>query len=171
MTLQFENEVEADFGFDAEALAVTVIEAVLDDLGCPYETEVSLLITGEEQIREINRDFRQIDRATDVLSFPMTDFPEEGDFRFLEDEEETYADVFHPETGELLLGDIVLNEQRIRSQAAEYGHSLRREFSFLIAHSMLHLCGFDHMQPDEAAHMERRQEEILAKIGITRDVE
>ncbi len=169
MTLQFENEVQAEFGFDAEETARQVINAVLDDLNCPYETEVSLLITGEDEIHDINRQFRQIDSATDVLSFPMTAFPVEGDFRFLEEENELTEDAFNPETGELVLGDIVLNEIRIRSQASEYGHSLRREYAFLIAHSVLHLCGFDHMEKDEALRMESRQEAVLNKLGITRD--
>ena len=77
-------------------------------------------------------------------------------------------DYFDPETGELLLGDIVLSLDRVMAQAEEYGHSPRREYAFLIAHSMLHLCGDDHMEPDEAKEMERRQEEILDSLQITR---
>lgn len=67
------------------------------------------------------------------------------------------------------MGDIVINEKRVRDQASEYGHSQKREFAFLVAHSMLHLCGYDHMESDEAAVMEKKQEEVLSSLGITRD--
>ncbi len=168
MTLNYEEEVIPDLGFDPESQALLVIEAVLEHLNCPYEAEVNLLMTGEEEIREMNNQFRGIDRSTDVLSFPMNDFRDEGDFSFLEDEE-TEADAFNPETGELILGDVVINVLRVKEQAKEYGHSFRREFAFLIAHSMLHLCGFDHMSSEEAACMEEKQELILTGMGLTRD--
>ena len=89
MTVNFENESETalDLGTDAEALALEVISGALDVLECPYEAEVNLLITDEEEIHEINRQFRSVDAPTDVLSFPMNQFPSEGDFSFLEDEE------------------------------------------------------------------------------------
>ena len=78
------------------------------------------------------------------------------------------GDCFHPETGELLLGDIVISAEKVLEQAAEYGHSVKREYAFLIAHSMLHLSGYDHMEPEEAAVMEQKQREILETLGITR---
>ena len=114
----------------------------------------------------MNREYRGIDRETDVLSFPNVDFEEEGVFDIDEDRE---ADCFDPETGELVLGDIMISVDRVYGQAQEYGHSVRREFAFLVAHSMLHLCGYDHMEEEERARMERRQEEILTGLGITRD--
>ncbi len=164
MTLNYEEEIEVSLDFDPQKLAEQVVEAVLDDLDCPYEAEVSLLITGPDEVQELNKRFRDKDQTTDVLSFPMNDFETEGVFDFLEEQD----DAFNPETGELLLGDIVINEQRVFSQAEEYGHSTKREFAFLVAHSMLHLCGFDHMEPEEAKRMERRQADILDKMGITR---
>ncbi len=78
------------------------------------------------------------------------------------------ADCFDPDSGELILGDIILSVDRIRSQAQEYGHSMLREFAFLTAHSMFHLCGYDHMEESEAAVMEQKQEAVLTKLGITR---
>ena len=101
-----------------------------------------------------------------MLSFPNVDFETEGVFDIDEDAE---ADYFDPDTGELILGDICISLDKVREQAEEYGHSLRREYAFLIAHSMLHLCGYDHMEPEEAARMEAKQEEILQTLGITRD--
>ena len=78
-------------------------------------------------------------------------------------------DLINPDTGKIMFGDIVINEKRVREQAIEYGHSERREFAFLVAHSMLHLCGYDHMESDEATVMEKKQEEVLSSLGITRD--
>ena len=167
MTINFENESTRDLQLPLEELAATVIEAALDYVGCPYEAEVNLLITDNEQIQEMNRNFRQIDRPTDVLSFPGGGGGEPGNFDFLENEE-LMGDCFHPETGELLLGDIVISAEKVLEQAAEYGHSVKREYAFLIAHSMLHLSGYDHMEPEEAAVMEQKQREILETLGITR---
>ncbi len=166
MTLYMENETDACFAFPAEETARLVCEAALEAEGCPYEAQVNLVLTDDSGIREVNRDARGIDRATDVLSFPNVDFERAGDFDMQEDRE---ADYFDPDTGELLLGDILLSVDKVREQAERYGHSQRREFAFLIAHSMLHLCGYDHMEEEEAEEMERRQEEILAGLGILRD--
>ena len=167
MTVNFEDESQTALELDAEVTAQQVIAGALDVLGCPYEAEVNLLITDEEGIREINRQFRQLDAPTDVLSFPMNQFPSEGDFSFLEDDEEG-ADAFNPETGELLLGDIVICASRVISQAEAYGHSRKREYAFLITHSVLHLCGYDHMEEEERARMEEKQREILGRLGISR---
>lgn len=164
MSLFIEEESELKLPVDVEETATLVVEAALDYIGCPYETEVNLLLTGEEEIHEMNNQFRQIDRATDVLSFPMLEFDEAGDFEKFEDIDE----VFDPESGELLLGDIVICKEKVVQQAEAYGHSIRREFAFLIAHSMLHLFGFDHMVEEEREEMEAKQREILERIHILR---
>ena len=166
MNLYLENETEREFPFSVEDTARLVCQAVLEGEGCPYEAQVSIVLTDGRGIREMNREYRGIDRETDVLSFPNVDFEEEGVFDIDEDSE---ADCFDPETGELVLGDILISVDRVYGQAQEYGHSVRREFAFLVAHSMLHLCGYDHMEEKERARMERRQEEILTGLGITRD--
>ena len=182
MTLQIENETGnpegtgnqntaadpffTDPGF--EELARSVCEKVLDSENCPYEAEISMTLTDNEGIHELNRQFRGIDRPTDVLSFPMTDFPAPAAYDVLEDPEFS-ADCFNPETGELLLGDIILSVEKTAEQAESYGHSLKREAAFLLAHSMLHLLGYDHMEPDEAAVMEQKQEAVLQALGITRE--
>lgn len=167
MTIQFENESNVTLSLPLEETAKTVIEAALDFIGCPYEAEVNLLITDLEQIRQMNREFRGIDRPTDVLSFPMIEYQEAGKFDFLE-EEAAQEDCFNPETGELLLGDIVICAEKVLEQASEYGHSVKREYAFLIAHSMLHLMGFDHMEEAEAKEMEEKQSRILEGLGILR---
>ena len=101
-----------------------------------------------------------------MLSFPNIAFDKEGDFSVVEQDE---ADYFDPDSGELLLGDIILSADRVEVQAQEYGHSTLREFAFLTAHSMFHLCGYDHMSPQEAAVMEQKQEEALKRLNIMRD--
>lgn len=164
MTLYFEEEGDLTLELPCEELAKTVMEAALDYEECPYEAEVNLLLTMNEEIREMNARFREIDCATDVLSFPMVDYNEPGNFEFLEEADE----YFHPESGELMLGDIVISKEKVLSQAEEYGHSPKREYAFLIAHSMLHLMGYDHMEEEERVCMETRQNEILERLGITR---
>jgi len=166
MTINFEDESNAGLDLPLEEIAEQVVSASLDFVGCPYESEISILITDDDRIREMNRSFRGIDSATDVLSFPMQDFPAPGSFDFLESA--NAGDAFDPETGELLLGDIVINAGRVISQAQEYGHSLKREYAFLIAHSMLHLTGFDHMEEEEKEQMEQAQREIMERLQITR---
>lgn len=170
MTLNLENEQDYEIPFDCEETARQVIGQVLASEKCPYEAEINLTLVDSAEICRLNREFRQIDRATDVLSFPMTDWDSPADYSCLEGEEAA-AESFNPETGELLLGDIVISVERAAEQAEEYGHSLKREIAFLIAHSMLHLLGYDHMVPEEAAVMERKQEAALQALGITRSTE
>ena len=164
MSLFMEIETDRKLPFDARKIAELVIETSLDYVKCPYETEVSLLLTTDEEIKEINRMQRQIDRATDVLSFPMADYETPGDFSHLDED----AGLFHPDTGELMLGDIVISVDKVFEQAEEYGHSVTREFCFLVAHSMLHLLGYDHMTEDEAKVMEAKQAAALKELGINR---
>ncbi len=166
MTFYVENETEEIFPFDVEETVETVCRAVLEEEQCPYEVQVSLLVTDNGRIRGINRENRGIDSETDVLSFPNVDFEREGVFEIAEERE---ADYFDPESGELILGDIVISADKVKEQAEVYGHSLHREFAFLVAHSMFHLCGYDHMEAAEAEIMEKKQEKVLAGLGIRRE--
>ena len=165
MTVFLESECEFNFDFDYEKIAKDVINTAMDQLEFPFEAEVSITITDNDGIQSINKEFRNIDAPTDVLSFPMVEYEEAGNF----DAIEANDDLFNPETGEVILGDIVLNVPRIYSQAEEYGHSVLREYAFLIAHSMLHLFGFDHMTEQDASVMEEKQREILDYLGISRN--
>ena len=164
MTVTIETEVEASFPFDHEKLARKVVAAALAHEGFPYEAEVGLLLVSPAAIQAMNREHRQIDRPTDVLSFPMAAYGSPGDFEALELD----GDNFNPDTGEAMLGDIVLNVEQVGEQARQYGHSEEREYAFLILHSMLHLFGYDHETEEEAAQMEKKQKEILDGMGIAR---
>lgn len=166
MSLFIEEEGEVTLPLDTESTAKLVIEAALDYIGCPYETEISLLLTTDEEIRQMNQMFRNMDRSTDVLSFPMLEYKIPGKF---EEFENCAEEAFNPESGELMLGDIVISKNRVLAQAEAYGHSPRREFAFLIAHSMLHLFGYDHIEEGERMIMEEKQREIMEKIQISRD--
>lgn len=166
MTFYVENETQAAYPFDVEQTVEAVARAVLEAENCPYEVQVNVLLTDNQGIREFNRQYRQIDRETDVLSFPNLEYETPGRFEIGQEQE---ADCFDPDSGELILGDIILSVDRVAGQAEEYGHSLRRELAFLMAHSMLHLCGYDHMEPEEAAVMEQKQEQVLTSLGITRE--
>ncbi len=165
MTITIEEETKIPFSFDYKELTERVINGALDFIECPYEAEVSVLFTDNASIREINRDNRDIDAPTDVLSFPIGEYPVPGDFDTLEEEQ---PEVFHPETGELMLGDIVISVERVVSQAEEFGHSEERELGFLLAHSVLHLCGFDHMEEEERFVMEEKQRQIMDTLKIYR---
>ena len=165
MTFYVESETDEMPDFDVEELLRKVPLEVLDTEQCPYEASVSLLLTDDEAIREINREQRGKDAVTDVLSFPAFEYPNPADFEAVEQ----YDDCFDPDTGELLLGDMVISINCAKRQAESYGHTLYREIAFLIAHSVLHLIGYDHMEPDEEKVMFEKQDRILERLRITRD--
>ena len=127
---------------------------------------MNLTFTDPETIRETNRDFRNIDKVTDVLSFPAIDLERPGDLSTVKEGDPAYFDV---DTGELILGDIMICVDKAIEQAGEYGHSLKREIAFLITHSLLHLLGYDHETDDERLVMEEKQEKILKDLNITRE--
>ena len=160
-TISVKNNIDIDY----ENLINMVVSEAIDYVKCPYECEVNVTIVDNDEIHEINNSQRNIDRPTDVLSFPMLEYDKPGDFdKFGND---LYA--FDPDTGELTLGDIVISYDKVISQAEEYNHSVKREFAFLVAHSMLHLFGYDHIDDNERMEMERKQKEILNNLGITRE--
>ena len=164
MTAAIENEAGASFDFDAEEPIETVCNACLDQLGCPYEAEVEVIITDDPGIHEVNLSERGIDAPTDVLSFPMAFYDKPADFEGLDEQD----DVFNPETGAYMLGSMMISADRVKKQAEEYGHSEKRELAFLTVHSMLHLMGYDHIEEDDRILMEAKQREILESLGITR---
>lgn len=165
MSLYMEEEVTTDFPFDAEDTAKRVTDFALEHEGFPFEAEINLTLTDNDGIRAVNRAHRGIDAPTDVLSFPLLSYETPGDFSGLEDD---YSDNFNPDTGEIMLGDIIISVDKVKEQAESYGHSMLREFAFLVLHSMLHLFGYDHMTEAEAAVMEEKQREILNELGILR---
>lgn len=165
MTVNIEEEEKPSFGFDYQSLAKEVIAYALSHENFPYEAEVDLILTDDASIQKINLEYRKIDRPTDVLSFPMLNLSAAGDFT---DIKEDIEGNFNPDSGEVMLGDIVISVPRVLKQADAYGHTIKREFAFLIVHSVLHLLGYDHIAPADAAFMENKQEEILKELNILR---
>lgn len=157
----FDSELEEPVPY--EELIAKVISAALEEEGVTVPCEVSVLFTDDEGIRSINLEQRGVDSPTDVLSFPMFEY-DPGDPPTEENAE------LDPGSELLPLGDMVLNLDRTRQQAEEFGHSIQRELGYLTVHSVLHLLGYDHMDDGPMQRqMRQREEEILSKLGITRD--
>ena len=165
VTIEYDCETDFDLGLDCPALAKMVAEKVLDMEKCPWDAQVNLVLTDNEEIKRGPTEFRGIERATDVLSFPMLPFETPADYSVAEDDESC----FDLDSGELLLGDIMISIPKAVEQAEAYGHSVKREYAFLVAHSMLHLLGYDHMVDEERIVMEQKQEKALQQLQIGRD--
>lgn len=159
--LFIENQQDkVEIGIEVNEAIQKVCEETLAFESCDFDAQISVTIVDNAQIQQLNKQFREKDMPTDVLSFPMLEFDEEGhmidsDFDF--DEEE------------VVLGDIVISAERAAEQAQQFGHSFLREMSFLTVHSMLHLLGYDHVDdPEGEKIMCEKQEEILKRLHITR---
>ena len=171
MTINIEYETDEKLDFDWETVIKSVVETACDYVKCPYEAEVSVTLTDNESIRQINNEYRQIDNPTDVLSFPLLNYDYPADFSFLEsddEDDEIVSEYFNPDSGELMLGDIIISVDKVKEQSLKYGHTDRRELAFLVAHSMMHLFGYDHMEEEERQVMEQKQREIMERLDILR---
>lgn len=147
-----------------EVLIEKAVLAVVQYENVPYKIHVEVEIVDDESIRELNSTYRGIDKETDVLSFPLIDFVNPADYSIIQPND-TH---FDHDTNELLLGDIIISIDMAKKQAEDFNHSLDREIGFLVVHSMLHLLGYDHSTNEEERMMFRKQDEILANIGLIR---
>lgn len=154
MTVYIDNRSTFEWGEKWEEIVKKAVRTSLEYEEFEQRCEISISIVTNEEIQKLNKEFRNIDKATDVLSFPQLTF-----------EEEEIADV--NENDEIILGDIIISIEKAKEQAEEYGHSLEREVAFLTVHSMLHLMGYDHMEQEEEKEMFQKQEEILQQAGFT----
>ena len=153
--LECVNEEDSKY----EEMIFKAAEAVLECENHDFDAEISVTLTDNDEIREINREHRGIDKETDVLSFPLYDFETPSVF----DEAQVSID------GDVrVLGDIVISVEKIIAQAAEYGHSVEREMSYMTVHSMLHLLGYDHMTDEDKALMRSREEKVMEYLNINR---
>ncbi len=165
MSIFIEKETDFVLNFEPENVIKKVINYTCDYMNCPYETEVNVVLTDNEGIHKVNKEYRNIDSPTDVLSFPMIEYDIAGNLGF---SEKIGDDMFNPDTGELILGDIMISLEKVSEQAKQYGHSEYREMGFLVAHSMLHLFGYDHIEEEERIIMEAKQSEIMDALKIYR---
>lgn len=145
---------DSDFELEAALLQKMEEGAVIcvnqEDIDAE-RVEISLTLVDAEEIQQLNRDYRNVDKVTDVLSFPQYD-----DLNEL------------PEEGEIMLGDVIICRQRAEEQAEEFGHSVEREMVYLFVHSVCHLLGYDHMEDDEKAEMRAKEESVMEQINVTR---
>ena len=139
-----------------EDIVLKVAEETFRVHNIDKDAEISVVFTDDEEIKEINNNFRNIDSSTDVLSFPQYEFEEEGDISHITD-------------GVLILGDVIISLEHAKAQSVEFNHSLNREVGYLTAHSMLHLLGYDHLEDDEKARMRAKEEQIMTNIKLTRE--
>lgn len=154
MTEDLENKIE------------DIIEYTLKEEGVNIPFEISIIFIDNKEIRKINKEQRDIDKATDVLSFPMLDYEDGKIFKEMYlDYEFDFCDL---NEGNLVLGDMALSLEKAAEQAEEYGHSFIREVMYLVVHSILHLLGYDHMEEKDKVLMRKREEEILNKFNINR---
>ena len=145
---------DSEFELEAELLEKMEAGAVIcvDEEGIDSDrVEISLTLVDADEIQQLNRDYRNVDKVTDVLSFPQYD-----DLNEL------------PEEGEIMLGDVIICRQRAEEQAEEFGHSVEREMVYLFVHSVCHLLGYDHMEEDEKAEMRAKEESVMEQINVTR---
>lgn len=158
----FDDEQDKmEFTEEMENIIQRAVSATMEVLECDgTDCEVSVLITDDEGIRKINREMREIDAPTDVLSFPILEFDDDG--VMIEESGDYDGDL-------LLLGDIVISLERAAAQAQEYGHSLMRELGFLAAHSTLHLMGFDHQNEEDTPVMRAHEKSVMDKMGLKRE--
>lgn len=154
MKIYINNETDFIIDQNVEKLIEQVIQATMQFENINEKYEVSISFVYNEQIRNLNKNYRNIDKETDVLSFPMIDFNNKFNSNEME----------HME----LLGDIVISIDKVKSQANEFNHSIIREICFLVVHSMLHLLGYDHEEEEERKIMFNKQKSILEEVGITR---
>ena len=165
MSTILNNELEEELDKNYVEIINKVIAKSLEQERCPYETQISVTITDNNNIKKINKEYRDMDKPTDVLSFPLIDFSSPSNFDEITEDNDEWFDL---DTGELMLGDIIISLERAKQQALEYGHSIQREIGFLTAHSMLHLMGYDHMIQEEEQVMFSKQQQILNEVGLER---
>lgn len=146
---------------EARQLMEHAADAAYNMFGYSHSAAIDIFLITNEEIRELNREHRGVDKPTDVLSFPMTDIKNGQTLGSWED----FAD---PATGEVFLGDVVISLERAKAQAAEYGHSFDRECAYLTVHSLLHLLGFDHESESDKLVMRKYEEQAMEKLGLVR---
>lgn len=160
MSLMINNKQDKYDTTEIEKLIETVYEKTLEERKMDSNYEVSVTFVDNEEIRKINRDYRNIDTPTDVLSFPMIDYKSNSKPNDVEN--------MDLDSGEIVLGDIVISLERAHEQSIDYGHSFQREIAFLMVHGMLHLLGYDHMEENDRKKMRAEEEKILSVLNMER---
>jgi probable rRNA maturation factor len=163
-----DRQTKIEYTKELEDTLTNIIDYALREEKVNIDYEVSIIFIDNEQIKELNKNFRNIDKETDVLSFPMLEYPVQKVYKDVyENYSFEYSDL---NEGRLVLGDIALSLEKAVEQSKDYGHSFLREAAYLTIHSVLHLLGYDHMEEAERTFMRKREEEILEKFNIIRHI-
>ncbi|NLN41469.1 MAG: rRNA maturation RNase YbeY [Clostridiales bacterium] len=158
------NQDKIEITQDTEKLIYNSIKKVLDIEEFHLKAMVDIILVDNQDIRKINSEYRGVDKATDVLSFPILDL-KSGQKSL---DVNTFNNDIDPDSGAIILGDIIVSMEKVKEQAEEYGHSFERELGFLIVHGMLHLLGYDHMTEDDRNKMRSKEEAVLKALNLTR---
>ena len=163
MNIIINNMSPPNLHISYEKIITDCILAVVEYEKCPFNLEISVILWNKYEVHGINLRYRNINKTTDVLSFPMLEFTKPATFT-----KKNISTNINPETQDIILGDIVINKDSVIEQAEEYGHTRTRELAFLTVHSMLHLLGYDHIEEKDRLIMEEHQRQILESRGYTR---
>lgn len=157
-----------DFGFDILKLSKKIVKEVIEFEKIDCDISVNISLVGLSKIKSLNKHNRNIDKTTDVLSFPNILLKRRSDFDKIIGDKSMYASIFDYNTKSIFIGDIVICYNKVISQSKKYCHSVKREYSFLLTHSMLHLLGYDHMNAKDEKIMFEKQDYILDKLRISK---
>ena len=168
LNITYEKSLDKIFGFNVENITKRVLTEAMLIEKVPFDISINVSIVADKKIKNINKEERNIDKVTDVLSFPVVDLKKPATYNVFYKNKKLDIDYLDLDTNTVFMGDIVINKNRVLSQSKLYNHSIKREYAFLLTHSFLHLVGFDHMKKNDEEKMCIEQEKILTKLKISR---
>lgn len=168
LNIDYDKKLDKVFGFNIENITKKVLCEAMMVEKVPFDISINVTLVADKKIRSINKLERNIDKVTDVLSFPIVDFKSEAKYDVFYKNKKIDIDYIDLDTNTVFIGDIVINKNKVLSQSKLYNHSIKREYAFLLIHSFLHLVGYDHMKKIDEDKMCNEQEKILNKIKIYR---
>lgn len=168
LNIDYDKSLDEIFDFNVENVTKKVLNECNEVEKVPFDTSINVSIVNDSKIKRINKEERNIDKVTDVLSFPVLDLKKPKDYKKFYKNKKLDLEFLDLDTNTVLLGDIVINKNKVITQSKAYNHSIKREYAFLLTHSFLHLIGFDHMKKIDEEKMCIEQEKILNKLKIFR---
>ena len=168
LNIDYDKKLDKAFGFNVENITKRVLTEAMLTEKVPFDISINVSIVADKKIKNINEQERNIDKVTDVLSFPVVDMKKPTTYNVFYKNKKLDIDYIDLDTNTVFMGDIVINKNRVLSQSKLYNHSIKREYAFLLTHSFLHLVGFDHMKKNDEEKMCKEQEKILTKLKISR---
>ena len=168
INIDYDKKLDKVFAFNVENLTERILAEAMLIEKVPFDISINISIVADKKIKNINKEERNIDKVTDVLSFPVVEYKKPATYNVFYKNKKLDIDYLDLDTNTVFMGDIVINKNRVLSQSKLYNHSIKREYAFLLTHSFLHLVGFDHMKKIDEEKMCKEQEKILTKLKISR---